>query len=198
MKTLRLSCLALACVLGFAACSRGPDPGSAKTLNDITEANFGCIRDMTPVGRFFVGNLAGDLDGTVQVATSETGGVFPVGSVVQLVPAEVMIKREAGFSEETMDWEFFELDVSADGAAIRTRGHADVVNRFGGNCLECHAKAETQWDMICSTDHGCDPIPLNDVMIRALQKTDPRCPPAELTADEAEAFALLQQITPAD
>lgn len=161
------------------------------TLAEITAATFGCMRDMTPVGRFYVDNLAGNVDETVAIAESETGGEFPVGSLVQLVPGEVMIKREPGFSAETRDWEFFELNVSADGSEIHKRGHADVVNRFNGNCLECHAKAEAQWDMICSTDHGCDPIPLNDAMIRALQKTDPRCPPADLDAAEAEALALL-------
>ena len=46
--------------------------------------------------------------------------------------------------------------------------------------------------MICSTDHGCDPIPINDAMIRALQKTDPRCDaPQELTAEEQEGLSQL-------
>ena len=30
---------------------------------------------------------------------------------MQLVPTEVMVKRETGFSPVTKDWEFFELDV---------------------------------------------------------------------------------------
>ncbi|MEZ5937357.1 MAG: hypothetical protein R3C52_03970 [Hyphomonadaceae bacterium] len=162
---------------------------------EISASNFGCIRKLEPVGRFYVGNIVGDIEGTLAVARSQTGGTYPLGSVVQLVPTEVMVKREAGFSEATADWEFFELDVSPDGAAIRTRGHTDVVNRFGGNCLDCHAKAEPQWDMICSTDHGCDPIPLSEDMIRALQKTDPRCPPTELTDGEQAALKILLQIS---
>ena len=49
--------------------------------------------------------------------------------------------------------------------------------------------------MICELDHGCDPIPINNDMILALQKTDPRCPPVELTETESEALALLMQLT---
>ena len=188
-----------ALTLALGACAKPADEAAApaKLASDtITEASFGCIRDLTQVGRFYVGNLDGDLEATLAVARSETGGTYPVGSVVQLVPGEAMVKRAAGFSKATSDWEFFELDVSPAGSAIRKRGHADVVNRFGGNCLECHAKAEPQWDLICSTTHGCDPIPINDAMIRALQKTDPRCgAPEALSAEEQEGLAQLQAMT---
>jgi hypothetical protein len=166
---------------------------SGPLASDLITANtFSCIRDLEPVDRFFVGNLDGDLVATLEVARSETGGTYPTGSIVQLVPTEAMVKRAPGYSAETNDWEFFDLDISPQGTKILTRGHADVVNRFDGNCLECHAKAEEQWDMICSLDHGCDPIPINDAMIRALQKTDPRCEaPEELTDEEAEGLQTL-------
>ncbi|MFN7163718.1 MAG: hypothetical protein ACK4P2_02765 [Hyphomonas sp.] len=114
-----------------------------------TAAAFRCIRDMHPVRGFFVDNLLGNLDGTIAAATSETGAVYPAGSVVQLVPGEAMIKREAGYNAATKDWEFFELDVTADGAAIRVRGADEVVNQFGGNCLACHEKAKPEFDLIC-------------------------------------------------
>lgn len=163
---------------------------------NITAASFGCISDLTPVDRFFVGNLNGNLEATVAVAKSKTGGVYPAGSVVQLVPGEVMVKRVAGYNAKTKDWEFFELDASKAGTSIRKRGSEGVVNRFGGNCLECHEKAKPQWDLICSLDHGCDPIPLTTEMIRALQKTDPRCEATPLTAAETEALkALKAQMT---
>lgn len=201
-----LGARAAACALAFAslaACS-GPAPAAkteaataTPTAIDITAASFGCIRAMTQVGRYYVGSLTGRLDETVAVAQSKEGGVFPPGSIVQLVPGEVMVKRETGFNAQTKDWEFFELDVAKDGATIRKRGHVDVVNRFGGNCLSCHEKADAKFDMVCSTDHGCDPIPLNDDMIRALQKTDPRCPTAvELTSAEKEALEFIRAATP--
>jgi len=160
---------------------------------NIDSDTFRCIRDMTPVRGFYVDNLHGEeaLAGTLIAARSESGGTYPPGSVVQLVPTEVMIKREPGFDAATKDWEFFELDVSPGGSAIRARGTTDVVNRFGGNCLDCHAKARPEWDLICEQTHGCDPIPLTPVMVRAIQKTDPRCDAVELTEEEAQMLKAL-------
>ena len=162
----------------------------------VTAESFRCIRDMTPVRGFYVDNLSGDLDATVAIAESPTGGTYPAGSVVQLVPGEVMVKREAGFSPATRDWEFFELDVAPGGTTIRARGVTDVVNRFGGNCFACHVKAKPEWDLICEQGHGCDPIPLTPVMVKAIQKTDPRCAPVELTAEETAALEALRPPTP--
>ena len=141
----------------------------------VDENTFECITEMTPVRGFFVDNLLGDLEATLAVANSASGGTWPTGSMVQLVPTEVMIKQPEGTSPATNDWEFFELSVSAEGSEIVTRGFTDVVNRFGGNCLGCHVKAEPQWDMICETGHGCDPIPLSREMLTTIQQNDPRC-----------------------
>lgn len=160
----------------------------------ISADSFGCIRGMTPVRGFFVDNLKGDLEATLAVANALDGGVYPPGSVVQLIPSEVMVKRDPGFSPVTKDWEFIELDVSAEGASIRARGFADVNNKFGGNCFACHVKAEPQRDMICEQGHGCDPIPLTAAMSRALQKTDPRCAPTELSNEEMEALKALRAV----
>lgn len=157
-------------------------------------ADFSCIRDMEPVRGFFVTNLLGDTEATLAVANSETGGTYPTGSLIQLVPTEAMIKREPGFNPLTNDWEFFELDVSNGETRIRVRGSDEVVNQFGGNCLECHARAEPQWDMVCEQDHGCDPLPLTPAMLSAIQKTDPRCEATELTEDEVEALQFLTAI----
>ncbi len=191
----RSTAISLALALSLGACAKPTEQEAEAVVSateNMTAASFGCIRDLTQVDRFFVGNIDGDLQATVAVASSEDGGIFPVGSVVQLVPGEAMVKRAEGFNADTKDWEFFEFDVSPEGTAIRNRGHVDVVNRFDGNCLECHAKADERFDMICSTDHGCDPIPINDAMIRALQKTDPRCgAPLELTTEESEGLAAL-------
>jgi hypothetical protein len=87
---------------------------------------------MTHVRHFYVDNLAGNLEGTVKVA--QTGmGAYPVGSVLQLVPNEVMVKREKGFNAATRDWEFFDLNLTPDGSTIRVRGFQEVNNRFGGD-----------------------------------------------------------------
>jgi hypothetical protein len=141
----------------------------------VAATSFKCLAKMTKVKHFFVDNLLGNVDATVAVAKSETGGVYPPGSVVQLVPGEVMVKHESGFNAVTRDWEFFELDTSAEGTVIRKRGFADVINRFGGNCFGCHVKARPEFDLICESGHGCDPIPITREQIAKIQSADPRC-----------------------
>src|ERR1700687_532435 len=150
-------------------------PTRASHPFSISEKSFRCITEMTHIGHFYVDNLAGNLKGTVQVAESPNGGVYPVGSVLQLVPTEVMVKREKGVNAATRDWEFFELAVSPSGSTIRTRGFVSVVNRFGGNCFTCHVRARPEFDLVCDTTHGCEGIPLTITMSTALQRTDPTC-----------------------
>lgn len=163
---------------------------------DISEKSFKCLSDMTQVRGFFVDNLIGDMEGTLKVANSATGGVYPPGSVVQLVPTEVMVKREAGFSPVTKDWEFFELDVNKRGSVIRKRGFADVNNRFGKNCFACHLAAKPEWDMICEKDHGCEELPIPQHVITALQKTDPRCKVSDATALQRFTSWMVQKLSP--
>jgi hypothetical protein len=171
------------------------DPAVASHVLSISEKSFRCIRDMTHIGHFYVDNLSSNLKGTVAVAESASGGVYPVGSVLQLVPTEVMVKREKGFNTATNDWEFFELDVSPSGSTIRTRGFVEVNNRFGQNCFACHVKARTQWDFVCDTTHGCDAIPLTIAMTGALQRTDPRCRNTQpVSAADSAALAQLAVI----
>jgi hypothetical protein len=167
-------------------------PASQPSSLAINEKSFRCMTEMTHIGHFYVDNLLGNLEGTVRVAQSTTGGVYPVGSVLQLVPTEVMVKREKGFNAATHDWEFFELDVSPSGSTIRTRGFVEVVNRFGGNCFTCHVRARPEWDLVCDTTHGCDPIPITIAMTGALQRTDPRC--KNRGPVSAEDTAALEQL----
>ena len=96
----------------------------------VDNDSFKCITDMAPVRHFYVDNLLGNLEGTVAVAKAGTGE-YPEGSVVQLIPNEVMIKHEKGFNAATRDWEFFFIDVDKDGSNILRRGFAEVNNRFG-------------------------------------------------------------------
>lgn len=152
--------------------------------------SFRCIREMTPVRHFYVDNLLGNLEGTLAAANAPKGAIYPPGSVVQLVPSEVMVKREPGFSPATGDWEFFELDVSDKGSSVRARGFAEVNNRFGGNCFACHAPARQPWDFVCETGHGCESIPVTRKMIGALQRSDPRC--GEEVLEEGDSWALFK------
>lgn len=180
-------------LLGFALVASADDP--APEPIPITADTFSCITELIPVRGFYVGNLLGDLSKALEVAQSKTGGVYPAGTVIQLVPTEVMVKQRPGFNSITHDWEFFELEVSKQGSKIAKRGFAEVVNRFGGNCFGCHVKARAEWDLICETGHGCDPIPLTPAMFRALQRTDPRCPGADkVSAEDAAALKQLAEL----
>lgn len=184
----------IAALLILGGISLGSANSGAPTLNSLEEIDantFPCIRDMTKVKHFYVDNLLGDLDSTIKIAESTTGGVYPPGSLVQLVPGEVMIKRQKGFNPVTKDWEFFELNVSKEGTEINKRGFADVVNKFGGNCFACHIKARPEFDFVCEQDRGCDPIPINRTMIAALQNTDPRCAAIPLPDDQKAALQAL-------
>ncbi len=137
-------------------------------------ADFENLHDMTAVRGFFVDNKLGHLKEAVAMATANKGGVYPVGTIIQLVPQEAMVKRKPGYNALTKDWEFFFLTTDATGTKIDVRGGAEVVNRFGGNCAECHSLAESRFDMICEKDHGCDPLPISDEVIHGIQDTDPR------------------------
>lgn len=167
------------------ACSSGDggdggdgDAGATTTTEPedfVMEAeDFVNIHDMTPVRGFFIDNRLGHLEEAIEVAENPEGGTYPVGTIIQLVPQEAMVKRAPGFDEGSNDWEFFFLDVTPEGTEIVTRGGADVTNRFGGSCSGCHSAAEPQFDFVCEDTHGCEPLPIGDDVIQAVQDADPR------------------------
>ena len=188
--------LRYACAAVLLACPAWAAAPAAPQVPSITENSFRCVTQMTHVRHFYVDNLAGNLKGTVKVAEAASG-TYPVGSVLQLVPGEVMVKREKGFNAVTRDWEFFELNISPEGSTIRTRGFQEVNNRFGGNCFNCHVKAHPEFDLVCDNNHGCDPIPITRAMSGALQRTDPRCKNPPVSAEDAAALAQLGAIVKA-
>lgn len=159
---------------GIDASAGGPDAAPGEDL-DMQAADFGCILDGTRIRQFFVWNGLDHLDDTVAIANSASGGSYPVGTVIQLIPTEAMVKRRAGWNPTTNDWEFFSLSVSGATTTIQARGVEDVENSFGGNCFNCHVQAEPQWDLICEDTHGCDPLQISDQIITNLQNNDSRC-----------------------
>jgi mono/diheme cytochrome c family protein len=182
------SSLALASVL-FVACGsgsstgKGAEPASLPSTSPTTvvvedaklrAADFTNINEMTRVDDHFVGNVRGHLAQALAVAHSATGGRYPVGTIIQLVPQEAMVKRAPGYSPATNDWEFFSLDVSASGTRILSRGGAEVLNRFGGSCASCHSAAASRFDLVCGNTHGCAPLPIGPDVIASLQRADPR------------------------
>ncbi len=195
-----LATLSTLCLLGCTNTNDTPTalhppeavPATAESASQITvnESSFRCIRQMTPVRHFYVDNLQGNKEGTLAAANAPKGAIYPAGSVVQLVPTEAMVKREAGFSPPTGDWEFFELEVSSTGSKIHKRGFAEVNNRFGKNCFSCHVPAREPWDFICESGHGCEPIPIDHAMTGALQRSDPRC--GEPVLQDGDNMALFK------
>ena len=163
----------------------------------VDDSSFKCITEMTPVRHFYVDNLLGNLSETVAVA-QEGKGDYPEGSVLQLIPNEVMIKQQKGFNPVTRDWEFFYIDVSPEGSKIFRRGFTEVNNRLGLNCFTCHVQARPEYDLVCEQDHGCAPIPVTRAMFGALQRTDPRCKNrGPVSAEDQEALRQLGEIVKA-
>lgn len=174
---------ALVFLLAFGGC--GTDSGDNEATEEseatehegpveVDEASFGCITEMAPIRLYYAANLVGDLDATLAVADDPEGKRFPVGTLIQLVPQEAMVKREVGFSPDTDDWEFFSLKASKEGTEILDRG-PEAINAFGGQCLGCHAATSENRDWTCEKGHGCVDLPLTDEGIRGLQEADPRC-----------------------
>lgn len=200
---LRAGALALSLGLGLATTSLAAEAGASASATGAAAAtppaatvtvddnSFQCMRKkMLPVRHFYVDNLLGNQAGTLAAANAPKGAIYPAGSVVQLVPTEAMVKREAGFSPATGDWEFFELEVNDKGSKIGKRGFAEVNNRFGKNCFTCHVPARDPWDFICETGHNCEPIPIDHKMTGALQRSDPRCGAPE--PQDGDTLALLK------
>ena len=129
-----LALAAMICLL-FAGAQAADNPSDSKVKVD--DNSFKCITEMTPVRHFYVDNLLGNVEATAAVAKAGKGD-YPEGSVLQLMPNEVMIKHSKGFNPETRDWEFFYIDVDKNGSKIFRRGFTEVNNRLGGNCFACH------------------------------------------------------------
>ncbi len=171
--------IAVVVTVALGACSGG-DSGhrtaAPKPREDFVAqaGDFRNLHTMTKVRGFYLDNRLGHLDEALAVANSPTGGKYPVGTIIQLVPQEAMVKRQHGFNPATRDWEVFFLSVSETGTTIEKRGTTDVVNRFGGNCASCHQGAAARFDGVCEENHGCAPLPIGPDVFHALQESDPR------------------------
>lgn len=153
--------------------SQAPTPTAPPADVAPTAADFVNINTMARVGDHFVGSLNGHLSAALAVARSPRDRVYPVGTVIQLIPTEAMVKRHKGYSPATGDWEFFSLQVSAQGTLIASSG-AKVKNFFGGDCSSCHVAAASHFDFVCEKSHGCAPLGVTDAFIANVQRGDPR------------------------
>lgn len=115
------------------------------------------------------------LEKALAIAEGEIPGEeYPVGTVLQLLPIEAMVKRGGKYNPSGHGWEFFQLSISPENKAqIVSRGGAEVKNF--ASCQGCHLGGQAaQHDLVCE-GHGASPLFLTDAQVTALQHGDPRC-----------------------
>jgi hypothetical protein len=138
-----------------------------------TEEDFGCIEDWTAVGVVRVKGLCGSDDEAVRLLQDPRPGMsLPLGTVVQALSNEAVVKRGGGFDPEHGDWEFFSLQPEPGRTRILSRGKSAF--NVAGNCRDCHAHARRH-DLLCSAAHECPPPGLRNEHFIWTQWTDPRC-----------------------
>jgi len=171
--------LATGCGGGDGNGDGGGAGGGGDTLEDLDMRgeDFECVLNWDKVDKYLITNKLGHLDEALQAARSPTGGEFPTGTIIQIIPTEAMVKRRSGWNPGSNDWEFFRLGVSAAGTVIIQRGDNTRNPIHPGPCIECHLQADPQWDFVCAEGHGCDPLPpiITDQLIENQQQNDPRC-----------------------
>ena len=142
----------------------------------VSEQTFGCILDWPKVRNTrFKHSDPEKLKEAMRIfRDSVPDQEYPVGTVLQLVPAEAMVKHPRQKFPNTNGWEFFFLDVSTEGTKIKDRGENVVNLSQGVTCLSCHQPA-ARFDFVCEKGHGCAPIPFDDHKIAEIQKADLRC-----------------------
>ena len=142
----------------------------------VSEQSFRCINDWPKIRNTHIYNAdpekAKEAIRIFRDSVPDTQ--YPVGTILQLIPTEAMVKHSSGKFAKSNDWEFFSLDVSASGTKISERGENVVNHTQGLTCLSCHQPA-AKYDFVCEKTHGCAPIPLDDQKIAELQGADPRC-----------------------
>ncbi len=135
------------------------------------EGDFECLLNWPQVRHFRVTNRLGRLEETLAIAAAggeQPGLEFPVGTVIQLIPGEAMVKRGGSFDTEHGGWEYLTLSVNRAGTRIASRGGAETP------CYGCHSAARS-FDYVCENNHGCVPLSLSQETVDFLQRSDPRC-----------------------
>jgi hypothetical protein len=142
----------------------------------VSEQTFGCILDWPKVRNTrFKHSDPKELKEAMRILReSIPDKEYPVGTILQLVPFEAMVKHPREKFPKTNGWEFFALDVSEAGTKIKDRGDNVVNVSQGVTCLSCHQPA-ARFDFVCEKGHGCAPIPFDDQMIAEMQRADRRC-----------------------
>ncbi|HNP31059.1 MAG TPA: hypothetical protein PKK23_18585, partial [Nitrospirales bacterium] len=134
----------------------------------VSEHTFGCILDLPKVRNTRINHAdPGKLKEAKRILRDSVPETeYPVGTILQLVPHEAMVKHSHDKFPKTNGWEFFFLEVSKEGTKIADRGDNVVNVSQGVTCLSCHQPA-ARFDFVCEKGHGCAPIPFDDQKIAA-------------------------------
>jgi hypothetical protein len=166
------------CTRGVVAVGLGLSMAYSAYAQDVTvtEKSFSCISEGTKIRNTYIKHAdpAKQKEAERIFKNSVPDKEYPVGTFLQLLPAEVMVKHPRAKFPETNGWEFFALDLLEKGSTIKSRGDK-TVNFQGVPCFSCHQPA-AKFDFVCEKGHGCAPVPLDDPKIAELQAADPRCP----------------------
>jgi hypothetical protein len=182
MSTLTEACRFMsvyACTWSLVAVGLGLGMLTSASAQDLTvsEDSFGCILDMPKVRntRFKHADPAKLKEAMKIFRDSVPDTEYPVGTILQLVPFEAMVKHPQEKFPKSNGWEFFALEVSEAGTKIIDRGGENVLNiLLKAPCFSCHQPAAT-FDFVCEKGHGCAPLSIDDQQIADLQKADLRC-----------------------
>src|SRR5881296_4575086 len=87
----------------------------------VSEQTFGCILDWPQVRNTRIKHAdPQQLADAMRIFRDSIPNVeYPVGTILQLVPFEAMVKHPREKFPRTNGWEFFALDISAAGTKIR-------------------------------------------------------------------------------
>src|SRR5438445_13702311 len=118
----------------------------------VSEKSFTCIRDGHKIRNTYIRNADPEkLKEAVRIfKNSVPEKEYPVGTILQLVPYEAMVKHRREKFPKTNGWEFFGWQASEAGTKIRDRGPNVVNLSLRAPCLSCHQPA-TRIDGLCDT-----------------------------------------------
>src|SRR5262249_23435720 len=88
-------------------------------------SDFQCLTNWNQVRHYRIPKALGHEAETLAIASGSfdvSGLEFPVGTIVQLIPNEAMVKRGGNFDPANHDWEYFTLRTNRLGTRIVKRG----------------------------------------------------------------------------
>src|ERR1700758_778615 len=79
----------------------------------VSEQTFSCILDWPKVRNTYINNADPEkLKEAIRIFRDDISDTeYPLGTILQVIPSEAMVKHQRGTFAKTNDWELFALDV---------------------------------------------------------------------------------------